>query len=111
MKIKIVLSPDEGAQWNTPDGRKQLLERVRSLGSGPDVEAIELALDAIHVVQLAPQNTRRLHAKLLELDCKRLAGLIGPNNKDEVDRAELADEILRLDGYFSTQLSAEPHKQ
>jgi hypothetical protein len=103
VNIRVNLNDKEAKDWQAAGaGRDLLLERVRDLAKGDDVDRVEVYAGALHLVELAPSSHGKLAARLRQMALHRVADMVDPTiNGDDVERSKVADEITNLGRAFS----------
>lgn len=105
MLIKVFLVGDELEKWNTDNGRAELIDRVREIGTGTDIHQVSIFYGAQgQVLELAPSSHEKLASRLRELTMHELADLVDPKKQEGlVERQKYADQLQKLGIYFSPQ--------
>jgi hypothetical protein len=103
MKIQVYLIGDELKLFGEKEGRAAIIERVRTLSMGEDVDKVQIyyGVQSGQVIELAPTSHAKLAARLREMALPALANLIDPEiERDIVKRQAFADEIQNVGTYF-----------
>lgn len=102
MLIKVYLVGDELRQWQSETGRAALIDRVRTLALGEDIDQVSIHYGVGgQVLELAPTSHTKLAARLREMQMHKLADLVDPaKEKDLVTRQQYADQIQNIGLYF-----------
>lgn len=103
MLVKVYLVNDELKRWNDEKGREKLIQRVRELGTGDDVDQVSIYYGgAGQVLELAPSSHDKLARRLREMDMHDLANLVDPKQQEDVvTRQKYADQIQNVGIYFA----------
>jgi hypothetical protein len=103
MLVKVFLVGDELEAWKDDKGREAIIERVRELGTGDDIDQVSIFYGTQgQVLELAPSSHVKLAARLRELGLHDLASLVDPKKqKDLVARQKYADQLQNVGLYFS----------
>ncbi len=103
MLVSVYLVGKELEVWNTDKGRAELIERVREIASGDDIDKVSIFYGGVgQVLELAPSSHAKLAARLRELAMHELADLVDPKKQEDlVERQKYADQLQNLGIYFS----------
>jgi hypothetical protein len=103
MLVKVFLVGEELEDWKDERGRGRIIDRVRQLGAGDDIDQVSIFYGTQgQVLELAPSSHVKLAARLRELGLHELATLVDPKKqKDLVARQKYADQLQNLGLYFS----------
>lgn len=103
MLVKVFLVNDELKRWNDEGGREEIIQRVRELGTGDDIDQVSIYYGtAGQVLELAPSSHAKLARRLREMNMDALADLVDPRKQDDVVvRQKYADQIQNVGIYFA----------
>lgn len=96
MIVRVYLQNDELERW-AGDGRDEIIERVRQMTRGDDIESVKIHYGVRgEVLELGPSSHAKMAARLRELGLHDLANFVDPKHEpDIVRRQKVCDQLHR----------------